>query len=217
MDLFRAHVLVCGGTGCTSSDSLKIIDRFEELIKERELDKEVMVVKTGCFGLCEAGPIVIVYPEGAFYSHITVDDVEKITEEHLLKGRIVTDLLYKEAVVDDQIRAIDEVGFYRKQKRVALKNCGLINPEVIEEYIALDGYQALAKVLTEMSPEEVIDTIKESGLRGRGGGGFPTGLKWGFTAQAEGDQKYIACNADEGDPGAFMDRSVLEGDPHVVI
>ncbi len=217
MDLFRAHVLVCGGTGCTSSDSLKIIDRFEELIKERELDKEVMVVKTGCFGLCEAGPIVIVYPEGAFYSHITVDDVEKITEEHLLKGRIVTDLLYKEAVVDDQIRAIDEVGFYRKQKRVALKNCGLINPEVIEEYIALDGYQALAKVLTEMSPEEVIDTIKESGLRGRGGGGFPTGLKWGFTAQAEGDKKYIACNADEGDPGAFMDRSVLEGDPHVVI
>lgn len=217
MDLFRSHVLVCAGTGCTSSDSLKIISRFEELLKEHKLEKEVKVVKTGCFGLCEAGPIVIVYPEGAFYSHIKVEDVEKITEEHLLKGRIVTSLLYKDAVVDDKIRAIDEVGFYRKQKRVALRNCGLINPEVIEEYIAFDGYKALAKALTEMTPEEVIDVVKKSNLRGRGGGGFPTGLKWDFTAKAEGDEKYVACNADEGDPGAFMDRSVLEGDPNVVV
>lgn len=217
MDLFRAHVLVCAGTGCTSSDSLKILDRFEELLKKYELDKEVKVVKTGCFGLCEAGPIVIVYPEGAFYSHIKVEDVDRITEEHLLKGRIVTDLLYKEAVEEDKVRAIDEVSFYKKQKRVALRNCGLINPEAIEEYIAFDGYQALAKVLTEMTPQEVIDIVKKSGLRGRGGGGFSTGQKWEFTAKAEGDQKYVACNADEGDPGAFMDRSILEGDPHVII
>mgnify|MGYP001092669646 CR=1 FL=1 len=217
MDLFRSHVLVCAGTGCTSSESLKIIDKFDELLKEHKLDKEVKVVKTGCFGLCEAGPIVIVYPEGAFYSHIKVEDVKTITEEHLLKGRIVTSLLYKYAVEDDKIKAIDEVGFYRKQKRVALRNCGLINPEVIEEYIAFDGYKALAKVLTEMTPQEVIDTIKASNLRGRGGGGFPAGLKWEFTARAEDDEKYVACNADEGDPGAFMDRSVLEGDPNVVV
>ena len=217
MDLFRSHVLVCAGTGCTSSESLKIIDKFDELLKEHKLDKEVKVVKTGCFGLCEAGPIVIVYPEGAFYSHIKVEDVKTITEEHLLKGRIVTSLLYKDAVEDDKIKAIDEVGFYRKQKRVALRNCGLINPEVIEEYIAFDGYKALAKVLTEMTPQEVIDTIKASNLRGRGGGGFPVGLKWEFTARAEDDEKYVACNADEGDPGAFMDRSVLEGDPNVVV
>ncbi|SET47446.1 NAD(P)-dependent iron-only hydrogenase diaphorase component flavoprotein [Natronincola peptidivorans] len=217
MDLFRSHVLVCAGTGCVSSDSAKILDRFEELLEKHELEKEVKVIKTGCFGLCEAGPIVIVYPEGAFYSHISVDDVDKITEEHLLKGRIVKDLLYKESVEEDKIRSIDEVGFYKKQQRVALRNCGLINPEVIEEYIAFDGYQALASVLTEMTPQEVIDIVKKSGLRGRGGGGFPTGLKWEFTAKAEGDQKYVACNADEGDPGAFMDRSVLEGDPHVII
>ena len=217
MDLFRSHVLVCAGTGCTSSESLKIIDKFDELLKEHKLDKEVKVVKTGCFGLCEAGPIVIVYPEGAFYSHIKVEDVKTITEEHLLKGRIVTSLLYKYAVEDDKIKAIDEVGFYRKQKRVALRNCGLINPEVIEEYIAFDGYKALGKVLTEMTPQEVIDTIKASNLRGRGGGGFPVGLKWEFTARAEDDEKYVACNADEGDPGAFMDRSVLEGDPNVVV
>ncbi|AOY74796.1 NADH-quinone oxidoreductase subunit NuoF [Clostridium formicaceticum] len=217
MDLFRSHVLVCAGTGCTSSDSLKIIEKLESQLKEYNLEKEVKVVKTGCFGLCEAGPIVIVYPEGAFYSHVKLEDVERITEEHLLKGRVVKDLLYKESVEEDTIKAINEVGFYKKQQRVALRNCGLINPEVIEEYIAFDGYQALAQVLTEMTPEEVIDVIKKSGLRGRGGGGFPTGLKWEFTAKAEGDQKYVACNADEGDPGAFMDRSVLEGDPHVII
>ncbi|AOY74792.1 NADH-quinone oxidoreductase subunit NuoF [Clostridium formicaceticum] len=217
MDLFRSHVLVCAGTGCTSSDSLKIMEKLENQLKEYNLEKEVKVVKTGCFGLCEAGPIIIVYPEGAFYSHVKIEDIERITEEHLLKGRIVKDLLYKESVEEDTIKAINEVGFYKKQQRVALRNCGLINPEVIEEYIAFDGYQALAQVLTEMTPEEVIDTIKKSGLRGRGGGGFPTGLKWEFTAKAEGDQKYVACNADEGDPGAFMDRSVLEGDPHVII
>lgn len=217
MDLYRAHVLVCGGTGCSSSNSEKIRERFEELLKKYEIDQEVKIVKTGCFGLCEAGPIVIVYPEGAFYSQISVDDVDRITEEHLLKGRIVTDLLYKEAVEEDKIRAIDEVSFYKKQKRVALRNCGLINPEEIEEYIAFDGYQALAKVLTEMTPDEVIEEIKKSGLRGRGGGGFPTGLKWSFTAKAQGDQKYVVCNADEGDPGAFMDRSILEGDPNVII
>lgn len=217
MDLFRSHVLVCAGTGCTSSESLKIIDKFDELLKEHKLDKEVKIVKTGCFGLCEAGPIVIVYPEGAFYSHIKLEDIKTITEEHLLKGRIVTDLLYKDSIEDDKIKAIDEVGFYRKQKRVALRNCGLINPEVIEEYIAFDGYKALGKVLTEMKPQEVIDIIKASNLRGRGGGGFPVGLKWEFTAKAEGEEKYVACNADEGDPGAFMDRSVLEGDPNVVV
>ncbi|SDL34275.1 (2Fe-2S) ferredoxin domain-containing protein, partial [Natronincola ferrireducens] len=217
MDLFRSHVLVCAGTGCTSSDSLKIMEKLEEQLKEHDLEKEVKIVKTGCFGLCEAGPIVIVYPEGAFYSHIKVEDIERIAEEHLLKGRIVTDLLYKESIEEDKIKAIDEVSFYKKQQRVALRNCGLINPEVIEEYIAFDGYQALGKVLLEMTPEEVIDVIKGSGLRGRGGGGFPTGLKWEFTAKAQGDQKYVACNADEGDPGAFMDRSVLEGDPHVMI
>ncbi|ABR50181.1 NADH dehydrogenase (quinone) [Alkaliphilus metalliredigens QYMF] len=217
MDLFRSHVLVCGGTGCASSDSFKMIDEFDEAFKKYGLEKEVKLVKTGCFGLCEAGPIVIVYPEGAFYSHVKLSDIDRITEEHLLKGRIVTDLLYKESYVGDQIKAIDEVGFYKKQTRIALRNCGVINPEVIEEYIAYDGYKALGKVLTEMQPEEVVDIMKRSGLRGRGGGGFPAGLKWEFTAKAEGDEKYVACNADEGDPGAFMDRSVLEGDPHVVI
>ncbi|ABR50189.1 NADH dehydrogenase (quinone) [Alkaliphilus metalliredigens QYMF] len=217
MDVCRAHVLVCGGTGCASSDSFKMIDKFEEELKKVELEKEIKVVKTGCFGLCEAGPIVIVYPGGVFYSQVKLEDVERITKEHLLKGRIVTDLVYKESIEENLIKGIDEVGFYKKQKRVALRNCGIINPEVIEEYIAFDGYKALGKVLTEMKPEEVIDIIKRSGLRGRGGGGFPSGLKWEFTAKAEGDEKYVACNADEGDPGAFMDRSVLEGDPHVII
>ncbi|KAB3537859.1 NADH-quinone oxidoreductase subunit NuoF [Alkaliphilus pronyensis] len=217
MELFRSHVLVCGGTGCTSSGCLKIIDKMEEELKKHNLEKEVKVIKTGCFGLCEAGPIIIVYPEGAFYSHIEEKHVEQIVEEHLLKGRIVTSLIFKDAVEEGKVKAIDEVGFYKKQQRVALRNCGVINPEVIDEYIAFDGYKALAKVLTEMTPEEVIDVVKRSGLRGRGGGGFPTGLKWEFTAKATGDQKYVACNADEGDPGAFMDRSVLEGDPHAIV
>jgi len=217
MDIFRSHVLVCGGTGCTSSGALDIEAKFAEELAKHDLEKEVKIVRTGCFGLCEAGPIVIIYPEGSFYSRVSADDIARITEEHLLKGRIVTDLLYAESVEEDEIKSIDQVGFYQKQQRIALKNCGVINPEVIEEYIAMDGYRALGKVLTEMSQEEVIDEIKKSGLRGRGGGGFPTGLKWQFTYQAEGDVKYVACNADEGDPGAFMDRSVLEGDPHALI
>ncbi len=217
MELVRSHVLVCGGTGCTSSGALDIEAKFAEELGRHNIENEVKVVRTGCFGLCEAGPIVIVYPEGAFYSRVDANDIAKITEEHLLKGRIVTDLLYAESVEGNEIKSIDEVGFYKKQQRIALRNCGVINPEVIDEYIAMDGYKALGKVLTEMSQEEVIEEMKKSGLRGRGGGGFPSGLKWQFTYQAEGDQKYVACNADEGDPGAFMDRSVLEGDPHVII
>ncbi|MEA1975576.1 MAG: NADH-quinone oxidoreductase subunit NuoF [Bacillota bacterium] len=217
MSLVRSHVLICAGTGCTSSGSISIHEKFEECIKKFGIDKEIKIVKTGCFGLCEAGPIVVVYPEGAFYSHVKVTDIERITEEHLLKGRIVKDLLYKHAIEGDVIKSVNEVNFYKKQKRIVLKNCGVINPEVIEEYIAFDGYKALGKVLTEMSRQDVIDEIKKSGLRGRGGGGFPTGLKWQFTHDAIGDLKYVACNADEGDPGAFMDRSVLEGDPHTII
>ncbi len=217
MDFYRSHVLICGGTGCTSSGSLDIEKQFEVELKKHDLENEVKLVRTGCFGLCEAGPIVIVYPEGAFYSRISGDDIAKITEEHLLKGRVVTDLLYSESVEDDTIKSINEVGFYKKQERIALRNCGVINPEEITEYIAMDGYKALGHVLTEMSQEEVIEAVKASGLRGRGGGGFPAGLKWQFTYGAQGDQKYVACNADEGDPGAFMDRSILEGDPHVII
>ncbi|MDM8533293.1 NADH-quinone oxidoreductase subunit NuoF [Clostridiaceae bacterium HSG29] len=217
MSLVRSHVLICGGTGCTSSGSMSIHEKFEVCIKKFGLEKEVKVVKTGCFGLCEAGPIVVVYPEGAFYSHVKVEDVERITEEHLYKGRIVKELLFKQALEGDVIKSVNEVQFYKKQKRVVLKNCGIINPEVIEEYIAFDGYKALGKVVTEMTQQEVVDEIKKSGLRGRGGGGFPTGLKWQFTHDAIGEEKYVACNADEGDPGAFMDRSVLEGDPHAII
>lgn len=219
MDFARGHVLVCGGTGCTSSGSGQIIKEMEARLKENGLENEIKVVKTGCFGLCALGPIMIVYPEGAFYSRVTVDDVKEIVEEHLLKGRIVKRLLYDETVHEgsDEIKSLNEVKFYEKQMRVALRNCGVINPENIDEYIAFDGYKALGKVLTEMTPQQVIDEIKASGLRGRGGGGFPTGVKWQFTAQAQGEQKFVACNADEGDPGAFMDRSILEGDPHSVI
>jgi len=218
MELARAHVLVCGGTGCTSSGSEKIITKFENCLAENGLSEEIKVIRTGCFGLCALGPIVIVYPEGAFYSMVTVDDVEEIVSEHLLKGRIVKRLLYKETVVDENnIKSLNEVDFYKKQQRIALKNCGVINPEAIDEYIAFGGYTALGKVLTEMKPQEVIDVVKESGLRGRGGGGFPTGLKWQFTANSVSDKKFVACNADEGDPGAFMDRSILEGDPHALI
>jgi len=219
MDLFRSHVLVCGGTGCTSSGSMQIIERFENLINENKLDKEVRVVRTGCFGLCEAGPVVIVYPEGSFYSRVTPDDVNEIVSEHLVKGRVVQRLLFKDDKTGEHAGAqsLSEIGFYKKQKRVALRNCGVIDPEKIEEYIALDGYRALAKVVTELKPEDVIDTLKKSGLRGRGGGGFSTGLKWELATKPQSDQKYVLCNADEGDPGAFMDRSVLEGDPHSVI
>ena len=218
MDLFRSQVLICGGTGCTSSGSAELIRLFEEKIKEVGLEKEVKVVRTGCFGLCEMGPVVIVYPEGAFYSHIKAENVEEIVNEHLLKGRIVRRLLCREAIEEeDTTKSLDEVDFYKKQKRVALRNCGVIDPERIDEYIAFDGYKALAKVLTEMTPQQVIDTIKASGLRGRGGAGFPTGTKWQFAANSVDDQKYVCCNADEGDPGAFMDRSILEGDPNAVI
>ncbi|MBQ7885672.1 MAG: NADH-quinone oxidoreductase subunit NuoF [Clostridia bacterium] len=219
MDLIRSHVMVCGGTGCTSSNSGAIIAEFEKQLAQKGLDKEVKVVRTGCFGLCEAGPVVIVYPEGAFYSHVKVENVERIVDEHLIKGRIVKELLYKNSVEEDtnKIKSLDKVDFYKKQKRVALRNCGVIDPENIDEYIAFDGYKALGKVLTEMTREEVIDVILKSGLRGRGGAGFPTGMKWKFAAASQGDKKYVCCNADEGDPGAFMDRSVLEGDPHVVI
>ncbi len=219
MDFFRAHVLVCGGTGCTSSGSQQLVQRFEEQIKEKGLDKEVKVVHTGCFGLCEAGPVVIVYPEGTFYSRVKVEDVDEIVAEHLLKGRKVQHLVYVDHVTHESSvnMALDEIGFYRQQKRVALRNCGVIDPENIEEYIAFDGYKALAKALTEMTREQVIQEVIDSGLRGRGGGGFPTGKKWLFGYQSQADQKYIACNADEGDPGAFMDRSLLEGDPHAII
>ena len=215
--MYRSTVLVCGGTGCTSSHSDKIIEKLNEELKAKDLDKEVNVIRTGCFGLCALGPIMVVYPEGSFYSMVKVEDVPEIVEEHLLKGRIVTRLLYQETVQEDTIKSLKETQFYAKQKRVALRNCGVINPEVIDEYIAMDGYAALGKVLTEMTPQEVIDTILASGLRGRGGGGFPTGRKWMFAAANQADQKYVCCNADEGDPGAFMDRSVLEGDPHAVL
>jgi len=217
MNIYRSHVLICGGTGCTSSGSVKLQEEFEARLKENGLENEVKLVQTGCFGLCALGPIVVVYPEGAFYSRVELSDVKDIVEEHLLKGRIVTRLLYDETVQEDNIKSLNETQFYAKQMRVALRNCGVINPENIDEYIAVDGYQALGKVLTEMTPEEVIQIIKDSGLRGRGGGGFPTGMKWQFTHDAVGDQKYVACNADEGDPGAFMDRSILEGDPHALI
>ena len=218
MDFFRAHVLVCGGTGCTSSNSLKIIERFEEELKNKDLDKEIQVVRTGCFGLCENGPIVIVYPEGCYYNRVTPEDVPEIVEEHLLKGRIVERLLHKPHTPKEEVvTTLDKIGFYKRQKRVALRNCGVIDPEKLEDYIALDGYQALGKCLTEMTPQEVIDVVKASGLRGRGGGGFPTATKWTFAARVESEQKYVICNADEGDPGAFMDRSVLEGDPHSVL
>ena len=209
--MYRAHVLVCGGTGCTSSHSGELIDALNENIKAKGLEDEIQVVRTGCFGLCALGPIMIVYPEGCFYSEVKVEDIPEIVEEHLLKGRIVKRLLYSETVTEEAVKPLNETNFYKKQHRVALRNCGVINPEDITEYIAYDGYRALAKALTEMTPDEVIQTVIDSGLRGRGGGGFPTGRKWSFTAANKADQKYVVCNADEGDPGAFMDRSVLEG------
>lgn len=217
MQLYRAHVLVCAGTGCTSSNSLKIMEEMETLLKDNSLESEIKIVKTGCFGLCAEGPIVVVYPEGAMYTRVGVADVKDIVEEHLLKGRIVKRLLAGEKEAEDISKALESVDFFKRQHRIALRNCGRINPENIDEYIAFDGYKALEKVLTGMTPEVVIDTIKRSGLRGRGGGGFPTGVKWEFAAKQVADQKYVCCNADEGDPGAFMDRSVLEGDPHSLI
>ena len=215
--MYRSHVLVCGGTGCTSSNSAAIIEALETQIAEKGLSEEIKVIRTGCFGLCALGPIMIVYPEGSFYSQVQVEDIPEIVEEHLLKGRIVTRLLYDETVTETEVKSLNDTTFYAKQQRVALRNCGVIDPENIDEYIAYDGYEALAKCLTEYTPEQVIQVLKDSGLRGRGGGGFPTGLKWSFTAANQADQKYVVCNADEGDPGAFMDRSVLEGDPHCII
>ncbi len=219
--MIRAQVLICGGTGCTSSGSNKLIAEFESQIEKNGLVDEVKVVRTGCFGLCALGPVVIVYPDGTFYSQVQENDVKDIVEEHLLKGRVVERLVYNEvsedAVIEHGNVSLNDTVFYAKQKRVALRNCGVINPESIDEYIAMDGYAALGKVLTEMKPEDVIKVVMDSGLRGRGGGGFPTGLKWSFTAKNQADQKYVVCNADEGDPGAFMDRSVLEGDPHAIV
>lgn len=219
MDLYRAHVLVCCGTGCTSSQSPRIISNFEEQLADHKISNEVKVVKTGCFGLCAEGPIVVVYPEGVMYFRVSPDDVSEIVSEHLVKGRFVTRLMtvsHEEKATHAQ--NVEESDFFKKQLRVALKNCGVINPELIEEYIAHDGYTALGKILTEkIAPLDVVDMIKKSGLRGRGGGGFPTGLKWEFAAKQKNDQKYVCCNADEGDPGAFMDRSILEGDPHAVV
>ena len=219
MELYRSHVLVCGGTGCSSSGSAKLIERFEEQLKEKGLDKEVKVVRTGCFGLCEAGPVVIVYPEGTFYSRVKVEDVDEIVAEHLLKGRRVQRLVYVDHKTHESTvqKSLSEIGFYKQQMRVALRNCGVIDPENIDEYIAFDGYKALAKALTEMTPDQVIQEILDSGLRGRGGAGFPTGKKWQFAKASQAEHKYFVCNADEGDPGAFMDRSLLEGDPHAIL
>ncbi|MCI5683435.1 MAG: NADH-quinone oxidoreductase subunit NuoF [Eubacteriales bacterium] len=219
--MFRIHALICGGTGCTSSGSAEIQEALHREIAAKGLEDEIKVVQTGCFGLCALGPIMIIYPEGIFYSKVTAEDVPEIVEEHFLKGRPVERLIYKEEEneTEEQIlnSSLSDTQFYKKQLRVALRNCGVINPENIDEYIAMDGYFALAKVLKEMTPEDVIKTILDSGLRGRGGGGFPTGRKWQFARNSVSDKKYVVCNADEGDPGAFMDRSVLEGDPHAVL
>ncbi len=217
MAFYRSQVLVCGGTGCTSSGSSNILDAFKKEISKHGLENEIEIVRTGCFGLCELGPVVIVYPEGAFYSRVKAEDIPELVEEHLIKGRILKRLVYHEAIEEDRVKSLNDVDFYKKQLRIALKNCGVIDPENIDEYLAFDGYKAIEKVLTQMTPQDVIDAMKKSGLRGRGGGGFPAGNKWEFAAAQKNEQKYIICNADEGDPGAFMDRSVLEGDPHVII
>lgn len=215
--MYRTHVMICGGTGCTASGSKKIQEALAEELKKKGLQDEIKIVQTGCFGLCELGPIMVIYPGDVFYSHVTVDDIPEIVEEHLLKGRVVERLVHKDEVTNQKVTSLDDTSFYKIQKRVALRNCGVIDPENIDEYLATDGYTALYKVLTEMSPDDVIQTLLDSGLRGRGGAGFPTGLKWKFAKQSVSDVKYVCCNADEGDPGAFMDRSVLEGDPHSVL
>ena len=215
--MIRSHVMICGGTGCTASGSKNVQDAMQKALEEKGLQDEIRIVETGCFGLCALGPIMIIYPEGVFYSNVTVDDVPEIVEEHLLKGRIVQRLVHTDETTQELVTSLNDTSFYKIQKRVALRNCGVINPENIDEYIAKDGYAALAKVLTSMTPEDVIQTLLDSGLRGRGGAGFPTGLKWKFARAYDNEQKYVCCNADEGDPGAFMDRSVLEGDPHAVL
>ena len=215
--MYRSHVLVCGGTGCNSSGSQQIIASLHSEIEKNGIKDEIAVVQTGCHGLCALGPIIIIYPEATFYAMVNIDDIPEIVSEHLVKGRVVTRLVYSETVTEEGIKPLKDTDFYKKQHRIALRNCGVINPESIDEYIATDGYEALGKVLTEYTPDQVIQTILESGLRGRGGGGFPTGLKWKLAKGNDADQKYVCCNADEGDPGAFMDRSVLEGDPHVLL
>lgn len=219
--MIRTHIMICGGTGCTSSGSKKIQEKFTQSLKANGLEDEVQLVQTGCFGLCALGPVVIIYPDGTFYSRVAVEDVDEIVEQHILKGHIVERLVYsdtgKVAPNNPKYVKLKETAFYRSQHRVALRNCGVIDPENINEYIARDGYQALAKALTKMTPDDVIQCVKDSGLRGRGGGGFPTGVKWALCAPNKARQKYVVCNADEGDPGAFMDRSVLEGDPHSII
>ena len=217
MALVRAHVLVCTGTGCVSSGSRKVIAKLEEELKANGLDKEVKIVETGCQGFCEQGPLVIIYPEGTFYTHVQEADVPEIVSEHLIKGRIVNRLLFKEPLTSQSVPDYADIDFYKKQHRLVLKNCGHINPDSLEEYIGADGYEGLAKVLLTMTPEQVVEEMKKTGLRGRGGGGFPTGMKWGFCQKSPGPKKYIICNADEGDPGAFMDRSLLEGDPHAIL
>ncbi len=214
-DTREKHILVCHGTGCTSSKSPKILENFRKIIEERNIEN-VRVIQTGCFGLCAKGPIVIIRPEDVFYAMVKPEDCEEIIEKHIQNGEIVERLLCKD-IDNSTVQKLDELTFYKKQKRIALKNCGVIDPENIDEYIAFDGYKALEKVLFEMSPDDVINVVSDSGLRGRGGAGFPTGKKWSFTKMAQGDQKYVVCNADEGDPGAFMDRSILEGDPHCVV
>ncbi len=215
--LERTQVLICGGTGCLSSKAKEIEARFEKRVEELGIQDEVGIVLTGCFGLCEKGPIVIVYPDETFYSKVKVDDVDDIVNEHIYKGRIVERLVFDETIDEGVIKAFKDIGFYRSQMRIALRNCGVVNPFSIDEYIARDGYLALGQILENMSPQDVIEEVKKSGLRGRGGGGFSTGMKWQFAHNASGDQKYVLCNADEGDPGAFMDRAILEGDPHSVI
>ena len=216
--MIRSHVLICGGTGCTSSGSANLESALEKELAAKGIQDEIKIVKTGCFGLCALGPVMIVYPEGTFYSCVQVDDIPEIVEEHLLKGRIVERLVYNDAAdAAAHVTSLSDTAFYKKQKRVALRNCGVIDPEIIDEYIAVDGYQALGKCLTELSREDIIAILKDSGLRGRGGGGFPTAMKWQFALNSESEQKYVVCNADEGDPGAFMDRSILEGDPHALI
>ena len=215
---YRKQVLVCGGTGCQSSGSRKVLEALEDELKAQGIENEILVVRTGCFGLCSLGPIMIVYPEGTFYAQATPEGVRRVVKEHLKEGNVCKDLLYKETVHEDgSIISLAETNFYKKQKRIALRNCGVIDPENIEEYIATDGYQALHKALTTMSQDDVIKEVLDSGIRGRGGAGFPTGRKWMFAKASQGDIKYVACNADEGDPGAFMDRSILEGDPHAII
>ena len=215
--IYRSHILVCGGTGCVSSGCKEVQEALIDELEKQDLRNEVKIVETGCHGFCEKGPIMVMYPEGVFYCEVTPEDMEELVEEHILKGRTVERLLFTEPISDDTIPSYTDIDFYSKQQRVVLSNCGKIDPEEIEEYVAKDGYEAVGQVLTEMEPQAVIDEVKDAGLRGRGGGGFPTGLKWQFAADEDSDKKYVICNADEGDPGAFMDRSLLEGDPHRII